>query len=123
MGLLIIFSGLILATTGMLMLIQPRLVMDTLHSLVDEEWLQFVTATSRVVLGSVLLVCAEQTRFPLALQIMGLISLTAGMGITLLPAAAFRHFLSGILKRYRPYARMGSVLLIGAGSFLVYAMF
>ena len=123
MGTIVIFFGLVSAMVGMLMLIQPRLVLDTMYSFTDEKWLQVVTATLRLVLGSVLLVCAEQTRFPLVLQIIGLSALIAGMGITLMPAVIFNRCITKTLCFCRPYARIGSLLLIGFGVFLVYAMF
>ena len=123
MGTIVIFFGLVSAMVGMLMLIQPRLVLDTMYSFSDEKWLQVVTATLRLVLGSVLLVCAEQTRFPLVIQLIGLSTLIAGMGITLISAVTFRHCVAVMLRAFRPYARMGSLLLIGFGVFLVYAMF
>lgn len=123
MGAIVIFFGLVSAMTGMLMLLQPRLVLDTMYSFTDEKWLQVVSATLRLVLGSVLLVCAEQTRFPLALQLIGSGTLIAGMGITLMPAMTFNRWLATALRFFRPFARIGSLLLIGFGVFLVYAMF
>lgn len=123
MGTIVIFFGLVSAMVGMLMLIQPRLVLDTMYSFTDEKWLQVVTATLRLILGSILLVCAEQTRFPLVLQLIGLSALIAGMGITLMPAMIFNRCMIATLRFLRPYARIGSLLLIGYGAFLVYAMF
>lgn len=104
------------------MLIQPRLVMDTMCSFADEKWLQVVTATLRLVLGSVLLICAEQTRFPLLLQIIGVITLIAGMGITLISASTFHRLVVVTLKKLRLYARCASLLMMGFGLFLIYAM-
>ena len=123
MDAIVIFFGLVSGVTGMLMLIQPRLVLDTMYSFTDEKWLQVVIAGLRLVLGSVLLICAEQTRFPLMIQIIGLTALIAGMGITLMPALIFNRCVTQTLHYLRPYARFGSVLLIGFGAFLVYAMF
>lgn len=123
MDVIVIFFGLVLAASGMIMLLQPRLVMDTMCSFADEKWLQVVTVATRFVLGSVLLVCAEQTRFPLALQIIGLSALTIGIGIALIPALTFRYWVTALLHYLQPYARLGSLALMALGVFLIYAMF
>lgn len=122
MNSIIILFGLIAATVGMLMLLCPRLVLHTVHVYAGERWLQVLASFNRLVLGSALLACAEQTRFPLIIQAIGMLTLISGMGVAVVSYVTFHQLVRWGLNWADRFTRVTSLFVLGFGFFLVYAM-
>ena len=85
MKIFIIVIGLFVMVMSLAMMVKPKAIIDLLMKSLDEIWLHIAASAVRIALGIVLILYADHSRFPLALSILGWISLSAFLA--LFPAA------------------------------------
>jgi len=81
-----------------------------------------MAAGIRIAIGIVLILYAAQSRFPLALEIIGWIAIAAGVALALMPPAKFRQLINWAFERFGKYTRAAAFFAVLFGAFLIYAV-
>ena len=122
MRLIIVLFGLAIAGTGLLMFARSGSLLGFLERNAGSAYIQQLAIGVRLVLGIVLIEYAEHSRFPLALTILGGVSITAAVFIAVLPQQRFERIVRWAVARFRDYAKPASALVVLFGLFLVVAV-
>ena len=104
------------------MLMWPTLFTDTMRRFSGATFLHVFAVVVRLGLGIVLILYANQSRFPLALQIIGGITIAAGVILAVISRARFKRLMTWALDRFANYARAAAVVTLLFGGFLIYAV-
>jgi hypothetical protein len=118
---IILFNLFILAMAGF-MALRPRQFTATLLNLSENVWLHLLAAVARIAIGIVLILYADQARFPLTLQILGWLAIVAGISIALLPRAKFIRLMQWAFERFARYTRVAALIALLFAGFLIYAV-
>ncbi|RUO31360.1 hypothetical protein [Aliidiomarina sanyensis] len=118
----IILFGLFLITVGGLILLKPSSIFGLLRAHARSFWMHAVAASVRILLGLLLLQVAGQSQFPLALQIIGWISLIAGVTVALMGRARFIALMGWANDILPRHAMLFGGIAVVFGIFLTYAM-
>ena len=84
--------------------------------------MQVFAVAVRIILGLALILYADQSKFPVILEVIGWLSLAAAVTIAVIPHAQFHRLISWVLDRFQGYVWIGALAAIGFGVFLVYAV-
>ena len=117
----IIFFGVLVFVAGILLLVRPSLIIGFLESKGDRVWVYSAAVFTRVVLGLFLVGQAVNSKFPLIIEILGWVSLAAGLFLGLLGRDRFTRFMRWIIEKVKPFAPLGGLFAALFGGFLVYA--
>lgn len=118
--LIILFGGFILAA-GVLLLKNPETIFGYLQSNAEKLIIHVFAAVVRLLIGVVLIIQAGASRFPLGIEVLGWIFVTAGFILAVIGRKKFRRLMSWVLNNFKPYGRFAGVVSILFGGFLVYA--
>ena len=121
MALLIILFGALTLMAGIVMVIKPDMIFGVLRNHVDKLELQILAVAVRLVLGVLLIVQSHVSKFPLAIEILGWLTIVAAIGLAVIGRHNFRRLMSWALSLTRPYARVGGFVAATFGAFLIYA--
>ncbi len=105
------------------MLVRPGPFIDYLRRYSVTTSMQVLAVVVRIVLGLALILYANQSKFPLILEIIGWLSLAAAATIAVIPHAQFERLISWVLDRFQGYVWIGALAATGFGVFLIYAVF
>ena len=87
-------------------------------------WLEgnrlYGAAVVRLVLGTLLLIAAPDTRMPAAVQALGVLTLATAVAVPLVGLERLRAFVRWTLERPPLVQRLGSLLGAALGAFLIY---
>jgi hypothetical protein len=107
---------------GIVMLIRPSLLLNTMSRYASNTWLQVLAVVARLVLGVALLGYAELSRFPHVLQVLGWLAIAAAIFLAVLPRDTFQRMIVRVLDLFSPYFRPGGIVAAAAGMFLMYSV-
>lgn len=122
MRLIILLFGLAIAGTGVLMFGKSREMLGFLERHAGSPFIQNLAIGVRLVLGIALIGYAEESRFPLLLNIFGGLSIAAAIFIAILPAQRFERIVRWATGRFVDYVKPASVVVVVFGLFLVVAV-
>lgn len=122
MNYIILLFGLLIVLLGGLLLIQPKLILDPLRSNADTLLLHIVAVAVRLLLGSALVLYSGSSRFPVVLEILGWLTITAALVLWAMGRANFQAMMAWALNFTSTYSRIGGGLTMCFGAFLVYAV-
>ena len=109
-------------SAGLVILVNPSIVLVSISRYSDSLAL-FVSAIGvRFIAGIVLLLYAAQSKFPLALTILGCIFLIAALAIAVMGRDRLKRLIEWTFNFMAPYARIVGFLAMCFGGFLVYAV-
>ena len=121
MTLLVAFFGAITLALGALGVARPA----TMMKLVDRPWQSrnaiAFASLSRLVLGALLIVAADETRFPGVITSLGVLSIAGAVAIPMLGFELMRRFVDWWLARPQAFIRAWGLLAGAFGGFLIYA--
>ena len=118
---LILAIGLLIVLAGVTLIIKPGWVFDHLRRNLEHPGFHALAVTARLLLGVLLIFQADLSRHPLAIEILGWISLLAALSLALMGRRNFIRLVSWTLDTLAPYSRIGGALAAAFGAFLVYA--
>lgn len=116
--LIIIFGDLTLLA-GMLIMVKPDIIFDFLKSNFERKEYYILAILIRLVLGGVMIYTAELSNFPAAIEIIGWVSLAAGLAAILMGHGNFNRLVAWALSLLKPYGRLGGLMAALFGAFLV----
>ncbi len=118
---LIILFGALTLLAGLIIVINPDLIFGLLSRHADRLALHVLAVVIRVIIGVLLIVESSVSRFPFVIEIIGWLSIAAAVVFALIGRKNFLRLMNWVLSRAKPYGRMGGLIAIGFGGFLVYA--
>ena len=118
---LIILFGALVLLAGAVIVYDPDRLFGLLKRHVDKIELHVLAVIVRLVLGALLIYLADVSRFPLVIEIIGWLSVTAALFLAVIGRVRFRRLMTWALSMSRAVARMGGILAAAFGAFLVYA--
>jgi len=122
MKLFIILFGVFVLVMAAVLVFRPKVLNEFLIRHAGKPWMQIGAAVMRIAIGIALILYAGQTRFTLALQILGWVALTAGIIVALIPPARFKRLVEWAFERFGAYTRVAAIAAVLFGGFLIYAV-
>jgi hypothetical protein len=119
--LIVVFGLFVIVMTGMLAF-RPKLITDFMLRHAAETWMHVLAAVMRIIIGVALLLYASQSRFPLTLQILGWITVAAGVIVALIPPSKFKQLIIWAFGRFGDYTRIAALAGMILGVFIIYAV-
>jgi len=121
MTLFIQIFGLLTTITGLVILINPEIVFSLLRKNINKLGLQIIAVVIRLALGICLIYQAGSSKFSLAIEIIGWISIVAALFLTFIGRARFKTLMVWALSQVKTMGRIGGVFASMFGAFIVYA--
>lgn len=107
---------------GAVILIKPDSVFNLLRSSANSLGLHVVAVVVRLVLGVALITYAVDSRYPIILAVIGWISLAAAIILGVMGHSKFQRLMAWALSLVSSYGRVGGLLVIVFGGFLIHAV-
>ena len=118
----IISLGVLLIIAGIIMMINPDLLLNFVKKYHTSFILQIFASFFRIIIGLVMYLVAPHTRFPLTFEVIGILVVVIGIIIILIPPSKFQLFVDKMIDTFIPYARIVSVVALLFGAWLIYAV-
>ena len=118
-GLIIVFGALILLA-GIVILINPNLVFGLINKQAESLGLHVLAVVVRLLLGVALITQSGDSRYPLAIEIIGWLSIVAAASFAVIGRNRFKRLISWGMSVAKPFARIGGVAAVCFGAFLVH---
>ena len=119
MKILITLFGVLICLAGLTILILPEKFKNFMNRWTGQPRFLFAVII-RVVLGAILLSEAANLKFPLAMKIIGAISILAAVVLLLVGQERMDRFIDWWMKQSENVFRVASVLAFALGTFLIY---
>ena len=120
MKLLIILFGVLICLAGLTILILPEKFKNIMNRWTGQPRFLFAVII-RVLFGALLLSEAANLKFPLAMKVIGAISILAAVVLLLIGQERMDRFIDWWMKQSDNLLRVSSVLAIAFGAFFIYA--
>lgn len=121
MILLIIIFGALICVAGIVILFDPEIVFGFLRKNADRISLQVLAVVVRLVLGAALVYQSDVSRYPVAIEIIGWLSIVAAVFFAVIGRVRFRRLMAWALSRAKYLGRVGGLLALAFGTFLIHA--
>ncbi len=117
----IIIFGTLTCLAGVVILVNPELVVGFLRKNSDKIELQLFAIFVRFVLGTFLIFQSGVSRHPFVIEIIGWLSIVAAVFLAVMGRNNFCRLMGWALSQVKMLGRVGGVLASAFGSFLIYA--
>jgi hypothetical protein len=121
MTLFIIIFGTLTCLAGIVILVNPEIVFGFLRKNSDKIGLQILAVAIRLVLGAFLIYQSGASKYPFVIEIIGLLSIVAAVFLAVIGRNNFKRLISWALSLAKPFGRVGGVVAVCFGAFLIYA--
>ena len=121
MLILIVIFGALIFLAGFIIIINPEIIYGYLRRQSENLELQIVAIVVRLVLGALLISLAGISRFPLAIEVIGWLSIIAAITLAVIGRNNFKRLMVWAMSFQHPYGRIGGLAAAGFGGFLIYA--
>ncbi len=121
MNILIIVFGLLIFLAGILLIINPEVIFKVLRENSDKLWLHIGAIVMRLLLGVLLIYQASISKFPVAVEVIGWVAIFAAIFLAVIGRKNFKRLISWAFSLVKPLGRIGGILALCFGSFLIYA--
>ncbi len=121
MTVVIIIFGALTLLAGIVIVINPEVIFGFLRKNLDKVALHILAVVVRIVLGLLLVYQSSISKFPLVIQIIGWLSIVAAIFLAVMGRRNFNRLMSWALSLAKPFGRVGGVLAMAFGAFLIYA--
>jgi hypothetical protein len=121
MSVVIIAFGALTLLAGIVIIINPEIVFGFLKKHLEKLELQILAIVVRLVLGALLIYFAGVSRFPVVVEVIGLLSIIAAITFVVIGRNNFKKLMSWAMSFQKSYGRVGGFVAVCFGGFLVYA--
>lgn len=118
---ILLFGGLIVLV-GLAIAVSPQSSVSLLDRYKQHAATYVLAVGVRLLLGVVLIAYAPQSAFPLVLQIIGVVSIAAAIGILLIGPGRLQRLIDWLIARAGRFARSAGIITVLFGAFLIYAV-
>jgi hypothetical protein len=121
MTLLIIIFGALTLLAGIVIVINPEVIFGFLRNNLDKLLLHILAVVIRLVLGALLIYQSNISKFPFVIEVIGWLSIVAAIFLAVMGRRNFNRLMSWALSLSKPFGRVGGILAVAFGAFLIYA--
>ncbi len=121
MTVLIIIFGALTLLAGIVIVINPEVIFGFLRNNLDKLVLHILAVVIRLVIGALLIYQSSISKFPFVIEVIGWLSIVAAIIIAVMGRRNFNRLMSWALFLSKPFGRVGGVLAVAFGAFLIYA--
>ena len=121
MTILVILFGVLTLLAGVVISINPEYIFGFLRKHYERIELYILAIGVRLLLGVLLIYLSGISRFPLAIEIIGWLSVIAALVLLVIGRARFNRLMRWALSLVKPLGRVGGVMAMAVGAFLIYA--
>ena len=121
MTVLIIIFGALTLLAGIVIVINPEIILGFLRKNLDKLALHILAVVVRLVLGALLIYHSNVSKFPFVIEIIGLLSIIASIILAVMGRRNFNRLMLWALSLVKPIGRVGGVLAAAFGAFHIYA--
>ena len=118
---IILFFGLMIFLAGSIILVNPEIVFGLLRNKLEKISLQFFAVGVRAVIGILLIQYAGESKYPIAIELLGWLSIAAAVTLAVIGRQRFLRLMSWALSVSKKYGRVGGFIAMAFGGFLVHA--
>lgn len=118
---LIIVFGALIFLAGVVILISPEIIFGFLRRNLDEPAIHILAVVVRLILGALLILQSDLSKYPLVIEILGWLSIVAALSLAVMGRKNFIRLMSWALNFLKPFGRVGGVIAAAFGGFLVHA--
>ena len=122
MNYIIILFGIATIVAGLIIVINPDTVFGLLRRKLESLGLHILAVVVRIILGAALIICAAGSKYPSAILILGWISIVAAAVLGIIGRTNFKRLMSWALSVAPSFGRLGGLLAILFGGFLIHAV-
>ena len=122
MNYIVILFGAATLVAGIIILINPETVFGLLRRKSESPGMHILAVVVRIILGVALLLCAAESKYPTTILIIGWISVLAAAVLGVMGRTNFKRLMSWALGLAPSFGRIGGLLAILFGGFLVHAV-
>lgn len=119
MKIVIALFGVLICLGGLVILVAPERFKSVMNSWTGQPRFLFAVIV-RVIIGAILLAEAANLKFPLAMKIIGGISIVAAIVILLIGQDRMDRFIDYWMRKPDNFLRIWSVFAFAFGGFLIY---
>ena len=106
---------------GVVIVIDPEIVFGHLKKHADKLVLQILAVVVRLLLGALLVYLASTSKFPVAIEVIGWISIIAAVSLAVIGRSNFKKLLRWAMTFQKSFGRIGGIFATAVGGFLIYA--
>jgi len=121
MTILIIIFGALTLLAGIIIIINPETIFGLFSKHTEKVELQILAVVVRLMLGALFIYQADASKYPFVIEIIGWLSIAAAIFFAVIGRNNFNRLLSRALSLAKPVGRVGGVLAVCFGAFLIYA--
>ena len=107
---------------GLIIMIRPESIFGLLRRKSESLSLHILAVVVRVIIGVALIICAPESKFPAAISILGWVSIIAASILGIVGRNNFKRLMSWALGLTPSLGRIGGLVAILFGGFLLYAV-
>ncbi len=118
----VLLFGIFILLAGIIVLAKPDSILSLFRKNSESNGLYDLAVIARLILGITLLIYADQSKYPLALQILGWLSVTAAIILLATGRSRFKKLITWALGLAPTFMRITGLFAILLGGFLIYAV-
>lgn len=118
---LIIVFGALTFLAGVVIVINPEIIFGFLRRNLDKPLIHILAVVVRIILGALLILQSDLSKYPLVIEILGWLSIVAALSLAVMGRQNFIRLMSWALNSLKPFGRVGGVIAAAFGGFLVHA--
>ena len=122
MNYLIILFGTATIVAGIFIVIKPETVFGLIRRNFESLGVHILAVVIRIIIGVALVMVAAESNYPTALLIIGWISIIAASILGMMGRTNFKRLMSWALGVVPSFGRIGGVIAILFGAFLIHAV-
>jgi len=117
--------GVVIFLVGVVIIISPDKITNYLRKYQHHSALRLRIAAvvARFLIGVLLVSQADLSKFPLAIKLIGWVSIVAAVVLLVMGSQNFQRLMSWALSKANLYMRVGGVVGIALGAFIAYAFY
>ena len=120
--LIILFSAATMVA-GVVIAISPETIFSPIRRHYESFGMHLLAVVLRIVLGIALVMCASSSKYPVAIEFIGWITLLAALVLGIMGRTQFKRLIAWALGIPNGFRRMGGLLAAFFGAFLIHAVF
>ena len=121
MTLFIIIFGTPTCLAGLVILVNPEIVFGFLRKNSDKIELHILAVAIRLVLGAFLVNQSGVSKYPVAIEVIGWLSIVAAVFFAVMGRNKFSKLMAWALSNVKTFGRVGGVIASAFGAFLIHA--
>ena len=121
MTLIIKLFGVLMLFAGIVLLINPEIIIDWIANNKENTSLYLAAIVVRFVFGILFIIAAKESKYPQVFKIFGTLFIIAAIIFVFMGQKSFQNFINSLIPDVTPFAPVAGLLSIAFGGFLIYA--